>query len=404
MSTPSAGVTPRAPRAPTGDPVLDEALRLRELIVRAPRTGLYIHLPFCPSLCPYCDFAVIVGRSDTHAPYLAALEIEAAARSEQETWDALHTVFIGGGTPTLLDANAIAGLLERSRERFGWRPDVEVSIEANPETVTSEAMRALAAAGVNRVSVGAQSFDDEVLAALGRAHTADATRRAIDAVRDAGITRINLDLIYGSAAETDASWDATLAQALALQPEHLSTYALTIEERTRFGTLVANGAMPDVDEDVLADRFKLAIDAANAAGLRQYEVSNFARPGGECRHNLGTWCGGGYLGLGIGAHSLHASHRWANTRELTAYLADPANVIVFDERQDARMRAEEWLNVRIRLRAGFPEAVGDEMLPGLSQRAEPLINAGLLERIDGYLRTTIDGMLLENELTLRLAP
>lgn len=401
-TTPSAGLAPRAPRTSTGDPVLDEALRLRELIVRAPRTGLYLHLPFCPSLCPYCDFAVIVGRPDTHAPYLAALEREAEARNAETNWDALHTIFIGGGTPTLLDADAIARLLERTRDIFDWRSDIEITIEANPETVSKDAMAILAAAGVNRVSIGAQSFDDHVLRALGRAHTADATRHAVDAVRAAGISRINLDLIYGSPSESTSQWNRTLRHALELQPEHLSTYALTIEDRTRFGKLVASGAMPDVDEDAMVDRFWMAIDASTEAGLRHYELSNFARPGAECRHNLGTWCGGGYLGLGIGAHSLHASRRWANGRDLNAYLADPAGVVIDVEEQDARMRAEEWLSVRIRLRAGFPEAVGNEMLPGLSERAEPLICADLLERIDGYLRTTLSGMLLENEVTFRL--
>jgi oxygen-independent coproporphyrinogen-3 oxidase len=380
----------------------DEAIRLRRLILRAPRTGLYIHLPYCNALCPYCDFAVVVGRSETRAPYLDALVREARARREEAGWDALHTLFIGGGTPSVIDADALARLLDQTREIFGWRDDIEISIEANPESVTGVAMKTLAAAGVNRVSIGAQSFDTAVLRALGREHDAAATERAVDAVRDAGIARINLDLIYGTPIETDSSWAATLEGALALRPEHLSTYALTIEERTRFGTLVAAGEMPDVDEDAIVDRFRLAIEACAAAGLRQYELSNFARPGAECRHNLGIWCGGDYLGLGIGAHSLRANRRWHNARDLTGYLADPGRALAGEEVLDATAAATEWLSVRIRLRAGFPEAVAQALLPGLSARAEPLINAGLLERIDGYLRTTVAGMLLDNEVTLRL--
>lgn len=373
------------------------------LIRSAPRLGLYIHLPFCSSLCPYCDFAVVVGREVDHAAYLEALVIEARTRVAEESWNPMQTVFLGGGTPSLVNADGVAKLLDEMRDVVGFADDVEISLEANPETVTLPAMRTLAAAGVNRVSLGAQSFDDAVLATLGRSHTADAIAPAVDAVRAAGILELNLDLIYGTPGESDESWQASLDAALLLEPTHLSTYGLTIEERTAFGTRTASGEMPALDEDSQADRFLAAIDCAERAGMRQYEVSNFALPGHECRHNLGIWCGGDYLGLGVGAHSLRGAHRWSNGRALSAYLADPTGCRDTDEILDVRARAEEWLTTRIRLRSGFPELVGDRVLPGLALRAAPLLLADLMERTSaGYLRTTRTGMLLENQVNLLL--
>jgi oxygen-independent coproporphyrinogen III oxidase len=232
--TPSAGLTPRLSTAS------DESHRLRELIVRAPRTCLYLHLPFCPSLCPYCDFAVVVGSHDKHGEYLVAVKQEMRHRRQQDNWDALHTLFLGGGTPTFIPAKQIAALLEGTQDIFGWRPDIEVSVEANPETIDDESMRILAAAGVNRVSIGAQSFDNNVLKELGRNHDASLLPRAVDMVRNAGIERINLDLIYGSTSETDASWERSVKAALDTGVTHLSVYALTIEDRTVFGKRAQN--------------------------------------------------------------------------------------------------------------------------------------------------------------------
>lgn len=382
---------------------MTSAPSLLDLIRTAPRLGLYVHLPFCSALCPYCDFAVVVGRDGDHGAYIDALLIEARARAAENRWNPVHTVFLGGGTPSLMDAMAVARLLDGLRDVIGFADDVEISIEANPDSVTADAMRTLAAAGVNRVSVGAQSFDERVLAGLGRTHDAAAIPRAVEAVRASGIDEVNLDLIYGSVVEGADPWLATLEAALALEPTHLSCYGLTIEPRTAFGTREQAGERLTAPDDDLADRFLEAIDTIEAAGLRQYEVSNFARPGSECRHNLGIWCGGDYLGLGIGAHSLRAAHRWWNARNLAAYLAEPAGSKDGDEQLDASRRAEEWLSTRIRLRAGFPQLVAEAVLPGLVDRAAPLLDVELLHRPwPDYLATTRTGMLLDNEVTARL--
>lgn len=400
--TPSSGLDQLPPRPHGPDPRMDEARRLRDLIVRAPRTGLYVHIPFCSSLCPYCDFAVVVGREEDHARYVDALIEEARIRLDQQPWDSLHTLFIGGGTPTYIDIASIERLLQATHDLFGWRPDIEITIEANPESVTREGMRRLVAAGVNRVSLGVQSFDPKILDALGRNHPPEAIGPAVDAIRSAGVAKLNLDLIYGTPGESRYSWRKTLQEALSFDPDHLSAYALQIEERTAFGHYVEIGEMAEPDDDIVADDLETTLAYCRDHGLMQYELSNFAVPGAECRHNLGIWCGGDYLGLGIGAHSLRGGTRWRNGRSLRSYLESPGDLIEETETQDARARAEEWLNVRIRLRAGFPEVVGEQLLPGLIERAEPLVQEGLLERMDGYLRSTLRGMLLDNAVSGRL--
>ncbi|MFP5225337.1 MAG: radical SAM family heme chaperone HemW [Actinomycetota bacterium] len=376
---------------------------LLDLIRDAPRLGLYVHIPFCSSLCPYCDFAVVVGRDADHERYIDAVLAEARARAEEHAWNPFQTVFIGGGTPTQIPAEATVRLIQGVREIFGFAEEVELTLEANPESVEPADIELLAAAGMNRVSIGAQSFDPETLSRLGRQHGPDSIVRAVAAVRAAGIASVNLDLIYGTAGEDDRSWRSTLEQALRLEPDHLSCYGLGIEERTVFGKRAEAGEQLAVDDDQMAERFEVTVAELEAAGLRQYEVSNFARPGHECRHNLGIWCGGDYLGLGLGAHSLRAAQRWWNTRNLGSYLEAPSEAREGEETLDADRRAEEWITTRIRLRAGFPKAVADTVLPDFSARAAPLIDSGLLEEAaGGYVRTTIRGMLLENEVNLRL--
>ena len=355
-------------------------------------SGLYIHVPFCSALCPYCDFAVVVGRIEQHARYVDALlaEYEAAAWPEP-----FETIFIGGGTPTFVDPALLARVLSETG------PAAEVTIEANPESVSEAALRALAQAGVNRVSIGAQSFAPDVLQALGRTHAAEDIPRAVAAARAAGIVNISLDLIYGTPAETTADWRATLEAAIALEPKHLSCYALTIEERTAFGTAVARGAMRAPDEDALADRYELACDLLRNAGFEHYEISNWAKPGRASRHNLIYWTQGDYLGIGLGAHSHRAGTRWWNTRALQPYLADPKGARAGEETLAAEQRADEWLHLRLRLIEGIDLAEAAARL-GRDLAADGLRDAGLVTLDGGRLRLTTRGMLLENHVALSL--
>lgn len=360
--------------------------------------GLYVHLPFCATLCPYCDFAVVVGRTDLHERYCGALVEEARAWG----WGATATsVFLGGGTPSFVDPALLARTLDRLWDVAPVAPGAEITLEANPESCTYERLGTLRAAGVNRLSIGAQSFDDTVLRALGRTHDASAVRDAVAAARAAGFTNLSLDLIYGGPGETDVSWRATMDAALSIEPDHLSCYALTIEERTAFGRAVARGAMAAPDEDVLARRYETACEALR--GFNHYEISNWARPGRESAHNTLYWTQGDYLGLGLGAHSHRAGHRWWNARSIRRYVDDPAGTREGEERLDDGQRAEEWVSLRLRLLEGVPLAEASSRLGRpLDEPAAALAAAGLAEVADGRLVLSARGMLLENEVAARL--
>jgi len=269
--------------------------------------------------------------------------------------------------------------------------------------VSREAMAVLATAGVNRVSIGAQSFAPQVLRALGREHGVDDIARAVSDVRAVGIDNVNLDLIYGGPGETDADWAASLKAALACEPSHVSCYALTIEERTAFGGAVARGDMREPDEDVLATRYEMACDALAEAGLELSEISNWSLPGHACRHNLATWMQDDYLGVGVGAHSHRDGVRWWNDRSLSRYLADPARARAGEEHLSERARAEEWLSLRVRLAVGFDPAEAARRLGrDLTEPVAALVETGLVA-VDGNRATlTRRGRLLDNTVTARL--
>jgi len=362
--------------------------------------GIYVHVPFCSALCPYCDFAVVVGRADVHERYCDALIAEARA---QRGMPIATSLFIGGGTPTVLFPDLLRDLVKGLRDALPPAHDAEISIEANPESVSEEGMRAAADIGVNRVSIGAQSFAPHVLRALGRTHSDDQISHAVATARAAGIGNISLDLIYGTAGETVQDWTMSLERALGLQPDHVSAYGLTIEAATPFGKAVARGVMREPDQDDSATKYEIACAVLGSAGYKHYEISNWARPGFESRHNTLYWTQGDYIGLGIGSHSHRDGHRWWNTRALTRYLASPTEARAGEESLSEEQRAEEWLSLRMRLLDGVDlHEAAARLGPDVRRAAEACEAAGLLV-IDGDLiRLTTKGMLLENEVTLRL--
>jgi coproporphyrinogen III oxidase-like Fe-S oxidoreductase len=415
--------------------------------------GVYVHVPFCLARCHYCDFVTYTGMEGLRRPYAAALLDEAAmavAALGPEP-PVVTSVFVGGGTPTLLPPGDLARVLGRLRELLPFAPDAEVTVEANPETVEEPVAAGLVAAGVTRVSMGAQSFDDRVLAALGRVHDAARVGAAVATLRAAGVPAVNLDLIYGGPGEDAASWSATLAAAVALAPEHLSAYALTIEPATKFGRLVAAGRMAEPDEDELADRYQSACAVLAGAGYRHYEVSNWAtdgaagegggpghgpdalqRPGvrsgppeGErsgpepagpavvhspplhaSRHNLTYWRRGRYLGLGAGAHEFDgATRRWnlAGVPEYLGAVRGGRRPTAGEERLDAGQARLEALALRLRTVDGLDpgEARGLGVDPD-GEAAGELREAGLLTPGPG-LRLTERGMFLHGEVVARLA-
>ena len=362
--------------------------------------GVYVHVPFCSSLCPYCDFAVVVGRADMHDRYCDALIDE--GRAQRDIPEAT-SLFIGGGTPTALAPALLRDLIEQLRAVLPLADGAELTVEANPESVTAAGLREAAAAGVNRVSIGAQSFAPHVLRALGRTHSVEQAANAVTAARSAGIGNVSLDLIYGSPGETMEEWTTSLRRALEEGPDHISAYALTIEAATPFGKAVARGSMDEPDQDDLAAKYELACEILADAGYRHYEISNWARPGFESRHNLLYWTQGEYVGLGIGAHSHRDGRRWWNTRALGRYLADPTDARDGEELLTEIQRAEEWVSLRMRLMDGVDMGEAGERLGRDLRGVAADCEAGGLAVLDGdMLLLTTRGMLLENEVTLRL--
>jgi putative oxygen-independent coproporphyrinogen III oxidase len=381
--------------------------------------GVYVHVPFCSSRCHYCDFVTYTGMEGLRRPYAAALLAEAdlAVAGLGPEPPTVTSVFVGGGTPTLLPTGDLARVLERLRALLPHAPGAEVTVEANPETVDRAVADGLAAAGVARVSMGAQSFDDRVLAALGRTHGAARVGEALAALRAAGVPAVNLDLIYGCPGEDDASWAATLAAAVALGPEHLSAYALGIEPATRFGRLVAAGRMAAPDDDLLADCYEAACAALAAAGYAHYEVSNWARgelhaagpwlPAHASRHNLTYWRRGRYLGLGAGAHEFDGATRSWNVAGVPAYLEAvraARRPTAGRERLDAAEARFEALALRLRTADGLDPAEARALgADPAGAAAAELRDAGLLAS-GPRLRLTERGMFLHGEVVARLAP
>jgi putative oxygen-independent coproporphyrinogen III oxidase len=389
-------------------------------LVDPERFGVYVHVPFCLARCHYCDFVTYTGMEGLRRPYAAALLEEAAlavAALGPEP-PVVTSVFVGGGTPTLLPAEDLARVLDRLRALLAFAPGAEVTVEANPETVDAAMAAGLAAAGVTRVSMGAQSFDDRVLAALGRVHDADRVARAVAALRAAGVPAVNLDLIYGGPGEDAGSWSATLEAAVALDPEHLSAYALTIEPATKFGRLVAAGRMAEPGEDDLADRYDTACDLLAAAGYRHYEVSNWARDGAAgaaapgpglparaSRHNLTYWRRGRYLGLGAGAHEFDGTTRRWNLAGVPPYLEAVhagRRPTEGEERLGPGQARFEALALRLRTVDGLgpDEALALGVDPE-GEEATRLRAAGLLGPGPG-LALTERGMFLHGEAVTRL--
>ncbi len=344
--------------------------------------GVYIHIPFCRHRCDYCAFATWTDRDHMIDDYLDALRLDISRASLAP----VTSVFVGGGTPTRVPAADLAAVLVVVPMTSG----AEVTVECNPDDVTVEMMQTYAAAGVNRVSIGVQSMVPSVLASLGRTHAPVNVERAVEAVRAAGLPTFNLDIIYGGAGESLDDWRATLEGALALHPPHVSAYALTIEA----GTPLADDPSRHPDDDDLADKYELADDLLSAAGLVNYEVSNWAVPGHECRHNILYWQQGNYRGFGSAAHSHHDGHRWWNVRTPERYVAavrDGETTEAAGENLDDDTRRIEGLQLALRMKDGVPSSALD--LDGLD---------GLVVTDGERVRLTRNGRLLANEVSLRL--
>ncbi len=353
-----------------------------------PAPGFYVHVPFCRSKCAYCDFcSVPLDRAGPGAVahYLEALEREIDGLPGDF---APRTVFVGGGTPTALAAGDLARLLRLAARPLRGRPAAEWSVEANPGTLTPARLEALRAGGADRLSIGAQSFDPARLRLLGRAHTAADIPRAFAAARAAGFGNIGLDLIHAVPGQARAELQRDLERALALGPEHVSVYALSLEEGTPLAARAARGDLPAVEDEEARDQFEALRATLGAAGYEHYELSNFARPGFACRHNLLYWSGGEYLGAGPAAHSHRHGARWGNLPSPAAWagaVAGGRSPRAFEERLDPEAHARETLVFGLRRLAGWDRAAF-RRLTGFDYEAlrgpqiRRLAGRGLLER------------------------
>jgi putative oxygen-independent coproporphyrinogen III oxidase len=268
--------------------------------------GVYVHVPWCRHVCPYCDFNVYAARTPPEREYVATLRAEITAHAREATWAPprrARSVYLGGGTPSLLSPRAIDDVLGSVACAVGLTPGAEVTLEANPGTVTRAELAAMRAAGVNRLSLGAVSFDARHLRTLGRDHGGDEIARAVDSARGAGFTNVSLDLVFAVPGQTVGEWERDVEAAIALAPDHVSTYCLTYEEGTPFHGWRASGRLRPVADDDEAEMAERAARRLEAAGFGRYEISSWARPGFESRHNVGYWDGSDYLGVGPGAHS-----------------------------------------------------------------------------------------------------
>ncbi|MGI9585358.1 MAG: radical SAM family heme chaperone HemW, partial [Acidimicrobiia bacterium] len=279
----------------------------------------YVHIPFCRRRCPYCDFAIVdesTGVTPGHDVYVKAVIAEIAM---EEPFDSLDAINFGGGTPSLLDPLQIGSIIEALDRHSGISRDAEISIEVNPEDWTDRYADGLASVGVNRVSFGAQSVDGELLGVLGRMHTHEQTVAAVAGARSVGMRSVSVDMIFGHPAESDASWDTTVASVVELPIDHISSYALTVEPGTDLAREVSSGAVGP-DDDIQADRYLAFSTAAASAGFDRYEVSNHARQGHACRYNLATWANAEYLGFGLAAHDHRVGIRSRNHRRIDRYM------------------------------------------------------------------------------------
>ncbi|MGJ3509409.1 radical SAM family heme chaperone HemW [Enemella sp. A6] len=392
---------------PPGEPVPDDGALPEMALAEAPDRdfGIYLHVPFCASRCGYCDFNTYTsdelgpGADRGSYPATVLAEIALARRVVADRVPAVSTVFVGGGTPTLLPSAALVEMLAAIDDTFGLAPDAEVTTEANPESVTEESMAELVAGGFTRISFGMQSARSHVLRVLDREHTPGRAVAAVAEARAAGFGQVSLDLIHGTPGETLDDWRASLEVAIEARPDHISAYSLIVEEGTRLGALVRRGELPAPDEDEQADKYLLAEELLTAGGYHAYEISNWASgPDTRCRHNLAYWRGEHWWGFGPGAHSHIGGVRWWNVRHPARYaerLAEGLSPAEGRELLDTETRRIERVLLELRLDTGLPLAV---LTATERARVPELVREGLATVAEERLRLTLRGRLLADAI------
>ena len=394
-----------------------------------PSTGmaLYIHVPFCQTKCPYCDFNTYQGIEDLMGPYREALTTEIRLWGQVLDRPVVSTVFFGGGTPSYLPHDFIGEMLESAQDAFQVGSEAEITIEANPGDLDPAACGGLLAQGINRLSIGVQSLDDGLLALLGRRHNAAQAVAAFQAARNAGFGNVSLDLMYGLPRQTMAQWRDTLQRVMGLQPDHISLYCLTLEDGTPLHRWVRQGKLPEPDPDLAADMYHHAEDVLEGCGYHHYEISNWALPGFASRHNLAYWLNRPYLGVGPGAHSSLGRYRFWDVASPRAYISSveqwaDSNSQPFAALGDAELGSvfpvggqehiepglacSETMFLGLRLLDGLDLAaasaqVGADLGELYRPQIDELVELGLLEQRDCRLRLTKPAYLIANQVFTR---
>lgn len=363
--------------------------------------GIYIHVPFCQGRCIYCDFYSTTEGEEWKSRYVDALLAELRMRRDELPLARVHSIYIGGGTPSQLPARALAAILNEVCRLFPVDSDAEVTVEANPDDVTPEWLAALSHTPVNRLSMGVQSFDDALLRLIRRRHTAQQAVRGVEQAARHGISNVSIDLIYGLPTQTMEQWQADVRQALALDVQHLSAYSLSYEEGTPLWRMLEQGRIEEADEELSLCMYEHLIDSTQAAGFTHYEISNFCRPGRHSQHNSAYWHGVPYLGFGPGAHSYDGmrTRRW-NLSDLKGYVQaagsmppHQSEVLTDDELYDetvmTRLRTSEGLSLDLLTAAYRAYCMA---------QAEPHLRAGRLEQAGSTIRLTRQGIFTSNDI------
>jgi oxygen-independent coproporphyrinogen-3 oxidase len=372
--------------------------------------SFYIHIPYCVKRCGYCDFntytpaelQITEGLAEISHSYIDLLIEEARlARTNNLSAGTIPTIFFGGGTPTLMEPEDLNRILNQLKSEFGFAEDIEITIEANPDTITKEKLAALRAIGINRISIGMQSATPHVLKTLDRTHNPENVGKAVAWAREVGFEQISVDLIYGTPGESLADWQSTIESALSLPITHISAYALIVEEGTKFAAQVKRGEVDAPDDDLMADKYLLADQLFAAAGLHWYELSNWSLPGGECRHNIAYWQGDNWWGLGPGAHSHIAGKRWWNVKHPSTYrdrLAGQESPINESESLTDIEIENERVMLQIRLSSGISKST---LSKEIINRLLPFLHGGELDGscwASGDVVLTLKGRLVADRI------
>lgn len=363
--------------------------------------GIYIHVPFCQGRCIYCDFYSTTEGEEWKSRYVDALLAELRMRRDELPLARVHSIYIGGGTPSQLPARALSGILNEVCRLFPVDSDAEVTVEANPDDVTPEWLAALSHTPVNRLSMGVQSFDDALLRLIRRRHTAQQAVCAVEQAALHGISNVSIDLIYGLPTQTMEQWQADVRQALALDVQHLSAYSLSYEEGTPLWRMLEQGRIEEADEELSLRMYEHLIDSTRAAGFTHYEISNFCRPGRHSQHNSAYWHGVPYLGFGPGAHSYDGmrTRRW-NLSDLKGYVQAAGSM---PPHQSEVLTDDELYDETVMTRLRTSEGLSLDLLTAAYRaycmtQAEPHLRAGRLEQAGSTIRLTRQGIFTSNDI------